>query len=195
MVFLLVAFAALAEQNEAVKPVSAPNPLAWNTITNHYTAKPGDISAHVSFFATNVSTAEVVVDSLKPACGCTVPKMPSTPWRLQPGESGRIDLVVDLRDSVGIVQKGVDVLSTNAALTLLIEIAVPPPGTNALSREVAARMWNQEVARTDRQAVFKLECVKCHLVPAFGKSGERLYNVACGICHDSPQRGQPSCRT
>ena len=61
-------------------------------------------------------------------------------------------------------------------------------GTNALKPEVAERLWNQEVARTDRQAVFKQDCVKCHLVPAFGKSGEPLYQVACGICHDSPQR-------
>jgi hypothetical protein len=43
-------------------------------------------------------------------------------------------------------------------------------------------------ATTDRQAVFKGDCTKCHVTPAIGKSGRELYDAACGICHDSPHR-------
>jgi len=163
-------------------------PLIWNTVTNKATAKPGAISAHLFFDATNVSTQEVVIDGVKTSCGCTSAKMPSEPWRLAPGQSGRMEITVDLRGKSGTLLKGVSVQSATAAKDLLIEVTIPPGGTNTLSPEMANRLWNQEMAAADRQAVFKGDCVKCHLEPAFGKNGAALYRVACGICHDSPHR-------
>ena len=51
-----------------------------------------------------------------------------------------------------------------------------------------ARLWGQQLASVDHQAVFKKDCVKCHLVPAFGKTGEQLFHTSCGICHESVHR-------
>jgi hypothetical protein len=168
---------------------AAPSePLVWNTITNKATAKPGAISAHLFFTATNVSTQDVVIQGVKTSCGCTSAKMPGEPWRLAPGESGRMEITVDLRSKTGKLLKGVFIQSTTAPKDLFIEVTIPPDGTNTLSPEMANRLWNQEMATADRQAVFKGDCVTCHLQPAFGKNGAALYRVACGICHDSPHR-------
>jgi cytochrome c553 len=60
--------------------------------------------------------------------------------------------------------------------------------TNGVSAEMANRLWNREMAGADRQAVFKKDCVKCHLQPAFGKTGAPLYQAACAICHEAPHR-------
>jgi hypothetical protein len=187
MLLILFGLAGLGRTAKAEESRSA-EPLVWNVITNEYTAKPGDISAHLSFIATNVSREEVIIDGVKTSCGCTSAKLPSDPWRLAPKESGRMEITVDLRGKTGTLLKSVNVFSTNAAKQLMIQVTIPPGGTNTLSPEMANRMWNQEIAAADRQAVFKGDCVKCHLEPAFGKSGAALYKVACGICHDSPQR-------
>jgi len=45
-----------------------------------------------------------------------------------------------------------------------------------------------QLALTDRQAVFKGDCAKCHVEPAVGKTGVGLYQAACAICHDSQNR-------
>jgi mono/diheme cytochrome c family protein len=45
-----------------------------------------------------------------------------------------------------------------------------------------------QMAKIDRQAVFKGDCASCHATPAIGKSGKELYDSACGICHESANR-------
>jgi cytochrome c553 len=186
--WILLGFLGLAGLGASANAAVPTGPLVWNVLTNEYTAKPGDISAHLFFMATNISTEEVNIDGVKTSCGCTSAKLPSDPWRLAPKESGRMDITVDLRGKSGTLFKSVTVQSTNAAKELLIKVTIPPGGTNTLSSEMANRLWNQEMSAADHQAVFKGDCVKCHLEPAFGKSGAALYKVACGICHDSPHR-------
>src|ERR1700686_3726817 len=99
----------------AAKAEVSAEPLVWNVITNEYTAKPGDISAHLFFLATNVSPEVVTIDGVKTSCGCTSAKLPSSPWHLAPKEGGRMEITVDLRGKTGTLFKSVDVLSTNAA--------------------------------------------------------------------------------
>jgi mono/diheme cytochrome c family protein len=57
-----------------------------------------------------------------------------------------------------------------------------------MSPEMANRLFGQQLGALDHQAVFKTDCAKCHLVPAFGKTGENLYRAACGICHEAKNR-------
>jgi len=52
------------------------------------------------------------------------------------------------------------------------------------------RTNNQKMALADRQAVFKGDCIRCHVTTAkdFGghdKMGQDLYAAACGICHEA----------
>jgi cytochrome c553 len=163
-------------------------PLAWDqpSQTNH--VQPNAVGAHFIFKVRNVSASTVVIDDVKPSCGCTVAKLPSKPWKLAPKESGQFDAVVDLRGKRGTLYKTIDVLSPTAPTILQLVIEIPE-ATNKLSKEMANRVWGQQLAATDRQAVFtKTECLMCHLRPAFGKSGGQLYQVTCGICHEAKHR-------
>ena len=60
------------------------------------------------------------------------------------------------------------------------------PATEAMRDPDRAR--NFEMAKVDRQAIFKGECAVCHVNPAEGKYGKALFNTACGICHEGERR-------
>ncbi len=52
------------------------------------------------------------------------------------------------------------------------------------------RTNNVSMAKADRQAVFKGDCVRCHVDPArdsagHDKMGQDLYTAVCGICHNA----------
>lgn len=158
-------------------------------MTQTYAAKAGEVSAKFTFNVRNPSSAQVVIDDVKTSCGCTVAQFPSKPWRIAPGETNHMDVLVDLRGKWGRLFKTVNVLfSTNATTQLNLLIDVPEQTTNGMSPEMANRIWGQQLAAMDHQAVFKKDCVQCHLVPAFGKTGENLFHTACGICHEAQHR-------
>lgn len=74
------------------------------------TINEGDKVEHVYKF-TNTGTADLVVTSAKPSCGCTVPSYTQTP--VKPGESGEIKAVFDSNGKTGQQQKSITV-SSNA---------------------------------------------------------------------------------
>jgi cytochrome c5 len=163
-------------------------PLAWDQPSQTNRVQPNDVGTHFIFKVRNVSASTVIIDDVKPSCGCTVAKLPSKPWKLAPKESGQFDAVVDLRNKRGTLYKTIAVLSPTAPTILQLVIEIPET-TNKLSKEMANRVWGQQLAATDRQAVFtQKECLMCHLRPAFGKSGEKLYQATCGICHEAKRR-------
>ena len=183
--FLTFVCAALAASAAAAAP---GEPLAWEAPSQFYSAKPGEVSALFTFKVSNVSTSEVVIDDLKTSCGCTVAQFPTKPWRIAPGAQDKAEVLVDLRGKYGKLFKEIGVLSSNSPKLLTVLVDIPDPGTNALSSEEANRIWGRELAGIDHQAVFKKDCVKCHLEPVFGKFGEPLFHTACGICHEATHR-------
>ena len=184
---LVACFAATFVSN--LRAASAPGePLVWDPPSQSYTVKPGEISAHFTFKVANVSDATVTIDDVKTSCGCTVAQLPMKPWHLKPKETNKMEVLVDVRGKTGVLFKQINVLSTNAPKLLTVLITIPPEATNGMSWETASRLWGQQLAATDHQAVFKNECVKCHLEPAFGKMGQPLYQAACGICHEAAHR-------
>lgn len=184
---LFVCFITFAGINRsfAVTPDEA---LVWESPNQNYTVKPGEVTAHFTFKVSNVSSSEAVIDDVKPSCGCTLAKMPGKPWHIAPKESSKMEVLVDLRGKKGVLFKEIGVVSSNSPKLLTIMVNIPESSTNGMTPEQINRIWGRELAATDRQAVFKTECVKCHLVPAFGKSGQALYQVACGICHEAKHR-------
>ncbi|MEI9961295.1 MAG: c-type cytochrome [Limisphaerales bacterium] len=52
----------------------------------------------------------------------------------------------------------------------------------------ADRAHAVEMAKVDRQAVFKGDCASCHVKPGNGKYGKALYDAVCGICHETEHR-------
>jgi mono/diheme cytochrome c family protein len=69
--------------------------------------------------------------------------------------------------------------------TLDVVATILPPVVDATMGE---RERNQQLAKSDRQAVFKGDCAKCHAEPAKGKMGQDLYVAACAICHEATPR-------
>jgi mono/diheme cytochrome c family protein len=191
LAFLVPAISSFLAETPAI---AAPMALVWDSPSQYYTATNGQVGARFTFKVKNVSASEYVIDSVKTSCECTTTGVPGKPWHLAPGETNKLEAIVDLRDhmrgvtSSDIVLKEIYVISTNATNTLSITITIPPGLTNTMTSREADRLWGQQLSAVDRQAPFKNQCVSCHLVPAFGKTGENLYHTTCGICHEAKYR-------
>ena len=159
--------------------------LKWDATEKEIHAKEGDLDLEFSFAVTNVSAGDVTINWVRPSCGCTVAKLPPTPWTLKPNEGGLIELKLDLRGKFGILSKYVSVDTSHGQKLLMIKAHIPhtvaQPGMDS-------RAKNMQLAMADRQVVFRGDCAKCHAEPAAGKMGEQLYTAACAICHDAPHR-------
>jgi len=163
--------------------------IAWDAVSKEYTAKVGEVAANFSFGLTNMAKTNVVINYVRPSCGCTVAKLPPTPWTLRPAESGIIELTVDLRGKFGTLSKYVNVDTSAGQKVLNLKITVPAGSIVAATNVPGMdRSKNIQMAMVDRQAVFRGDCAHCHVTPTIGKTGEALYVSACGICHDAPHR-------
>jgi Protein of unknown function (DUF1573) len=203
---LLLRFAAHAQTNVTVLPPGSDrqHALIFDEPSQNFTAKPNDAAARFIFKFKNTSTNEFVINDIKTSCDCTLAAMPQRPWRLAPGETNSIGAVVDLRDhmkgvtSSDVLFKQIFILSGAATDMVTIMITIPAGLTNTLPPHDLDRLWWQQLGLMDHQELFKInQCAQCHLVPAFGKNGENLYHVACGICHDASPRAPmvPDLRT
>ena len=204
-----------AEPVRAIAPAVLPTPelvpatvLAWDADVKNYDAKTNEPNAYFTFWVTNVSPANVSIQSVSTSCGCTVAELPSKPWILRPGENGPLKVTVDLRGRAGVVMKGVTVNSTAGTKALVVRATLPgatgpspmfpvpanpPPGATPLRVTNSApmteeRVHNLQVALGNRQAVFGGACARCHAEPARAKAGAELYAAVCGICHDATPR-------
>ncbi len=185
---LAVLFIAALARGQALA-AATNEPLFWESPSQFFTAKPGDITARFTYKVVNVSTSEVVIDDVKPSCGCTTAELPSKPWHLAPHETNKMEVLVDLRGKEGKLLKTIAVKSATAPKELTILVDIPPEASTArMPADVANRLFGQQLGALDHQAVFKKDCVQCHLVPAFGKTGEDLYHAACGVCHEAKHR-------
>ncbi len=153
-----------------------PEALKWDSVIKEYTAKSGEESAHMSFSFTNVSAKDVVINWVRTSCGCTLAKLPPTPWTNAPGATGEINITMDLRGKVGTLSKMVTVDTSHGPKFLTVKANIPTAVAG-----MDSRTRNMELAKVDRQIVFKNDCATCHSEPAKGKHGEALYAAACAI--------------
>jgi cytochrome c2 len=173
-----------SDQHVVILPPREETALTFDATTKAYAAKPGEESCTFHFSVKNTSEKEVVINQVRTSCGCTIAKLPSQPWHIAPGEGGEITLVMDLRGKTGTIIKTatIDMPTSFKELTIVVTVpeisALPNPN----------RTINQQIAKLDRQAIFKNECADCHAAPTRGQMGPALYTVACAICHDSKHR-------
>jgi mono/diheme cytochrome c family protein len=102
---------------------------------------------------------------------------------------------MDVRGKYGLVTKTVTLNTSHGPQYLVVSARVPDPvlnNPNAAGNAMSAqqRQMNLELAKNDRQLVFKGGCATCHAEPARGKMGAELFAAACGVCHDAPHRAQ-----
>lgn len=181
--------AAPPPQPVVVPPAYRPMPpgvLAWDRETAETTVPAGTPTAETAFLLTNVFGGPVTISQVGTSCGCTVPKLPPMPWTLQPGETGTIDVTMNLAGKMGTVIKTMTVNTDQGFKTLYVKTTIATPAAGPMGE--ADRMKNLQIAMVNRQAVFQGDCVTCHVTPARGKLGGDLYDAACGICHDAEHR-------
>jgi mono/diheme cytochrome c family protein len=149
----------------------------------------GTPEAKFSFNITNISTGPVTINYVQTSCGCTVAQLPSTPWILTPNEHGQISATMQLAGTPagGTKIKTLTINSDKGTKALYVKatvLAEPAPMTEM------DRTNNAKMAAADRQAVFKGDCIRCHVTPAkdaggHDKMGQDLYTAVCGICHNA----------
>ena len=149
-------------------------------------------------FVTNFSTATsittnnvtkpvpVAILDVHPSCGCTTAQLPPLPWIIAPGTNGQFGLTVNLAGRTGMQIKTVNVKTDKGFKQLILKITILPPVVPTQS--AADRTRALEMAKADRQAVFRGDCATCHVKPGAGKYGKPLYDAVCAICHESKTR-------
>jgi mono/diheme cytochrome c family protein len=179
-----------------VVPPAAPAPqpaietfLAFDAEQKDVTVTNGTTEAHFTFNLTNISSGDVIINFVQTSCGCTVAKLPSTPWKLASKESGEISATMQLAGTPagGSKIKTLTVSSDkgNKSLYVKATIQAAPPSATEMDRGN-----NMKMALADRQAVFKGDCAKCHVdttrdSAGHDKTGKELFAAACGICHQA----------
>lgn len=170
-------------------PVTALGPmtnLLFDAEVKEHKMAAGVFEHDFTFSFTNASGTNVVIQSVRTSCGCTVARMPAMPWTNAPGASGTFGIHMDLRGKSGSITKSVFIMTDQGNKTVYVRgIVADAPAMNDGDRE-----RNLMIAKANRQAVFKGECASCHATPAFGKTGSQLYEAACGICHEGAHRNE-----
>ncbi|HEY2083567.1 MAG TPA: DUF1573 domain-containing protein [Verrucomicrobiae bacterium] len=99
----------------------APNILAWDAVSKEYHAKPGELKAPFTFNLTNVSTGPVTIYDTSTTCDCTVASLPSKPWTLASGASGKIEATIDLSKKTGVVTNAIIVFTSQGNRRLKVK--------------------------------------------------------------------------
>lgn len=173
------------DMTHAGEPIPA-GVLAWDNLLQAVDAAADQAEAHFTFNFTNVSSEKIVIISVHPSCGCTTAQLPTLPWIVEAGTNGQIGVTVNLAGKTGTVFKTVNIVTDKGNLNLSVRTTILPPVVRLMTD--ADRAHALAAAKVDRQAVFKGDCVTCHVNPGVGKYGKALYDVSCGICHDGEHR-------
>jgi cytochrome c5 len=160
--------------------------LQWDATMKTTNVPDGSASAHFVFNFTNVSGGNVVILDVKPSCGCTTAQLPPRPWLLPPGTNSQIGVTVNLAGKYGTVIKTVKVGTDQGSLQLIVQITIIPQSLKPPTD--AERVRQMQMAKADRQAVFRNDCAVCHEKPGQYKYGQALYDADCGICHNAQNR-------
>jgi mono/diheme cytochrome c family protein len=164
----------------------ATNTLVWDSTSKETNATADAGNAHFVFSFTNVSAGNVVILNVRTSCGCTTAQLPPLPWIIPAGTNGQIGAIVNFAGKSGTLLKTMTVTSDKGFQTLMLKITILPPVVPTQSEADRARAL--EMAKADRQTVFRGDCAACHVKPGEGKYGKPLYDAVCAICHESKTR-------
>ncbi|MGA2854050.1 MAG: c-type cytochrome [Verrucomicrobiota bacterium] len=155
--------------------------LAANVSTTADLATSTNITA-----ITNFTPVSVTILDVHASCGCTQPELPPRPWTIPASGNGEFSATVNLEGKSGTMVKSVTVVTDKGSKTLYFKITILPPVVPNLTDAERAR--GVEIAKADRQAVFKADCATCHAKSTEGKYGQKVYDAVCAICHEAEHR-------
>ena len=162
--------------------------IAFDAERKEVSVPNGTPQAQFTFNLTNISAEVVTITTVSTSCGCTVAKLPESPWKIAPGSNGQISATMNLAGKSGISIKTLTVNSDKGPKLLYVQATILPADATALPISPMDREANQKLAIADRQGVFKADCATCHVTPTKGLFGQPLYAKACGICHEAEHR-------
>ncbi len=163
--------------------------LTWDSLAKLHQSTPDEMDVGFEFHFKNETDKEVRITRALTSCGCTVAKLPSTPWIIKPDQNGSIPITMDMRGKSGIIIKDTTVLTNLGNITLTTKVLIATTNSPAgRTRSPEERAANLKLATMNRQAIFQGKCAECHVVPTIGKRGKQLYSTACGICHEAKNR-------
>lgn len=158
------------------------DPLTFDARHKNASAFFGQSDVVVKFAVTNLSTRPVIISDVALSCGCSVASIPTKPWTIEPGGHGYVIVTTDVQGKRGSLLKTATLLTSSGTRVLTYQVDIIEPATPE------ERAQNQKSAKADRQAVFRGDCVRCHVEPTRGKFGHELFVAACGICHEAEHR-------
>ena len=174
-------------QGNPTNQVSINTILKWDSESKEVTVTNGTPETHFLFHLTNVWTGDIILSNVHASCGCTTAKLPPLPWRIAPGTNGEISVTMNLAGKLGAVPKSITILSDAGVKMIFVKTTILPPPA-PVQMTAGEREGNQKLAQTDRQAVFKGDCARCHSNPDKNKMGQPLYVSVCGVCHEAEHR-------
>jgi hypothetical protein len=160
--------------------------LAWDATMKTTNVPAGTDEAWFTFYFTNVARQAVTIIDVQASCSCTAAQLPPLPWILPPGTNAQIGVTVDLSGKYGTIVKSVRIGTDHGSRDLIVQINIQEPVITQPSD--ADRMRQMQVAKIDRQAVFKNDCANCHEKPGEDKYGKALFDTDCAICHEAAHR-------
>ncbi len=129
------------------------------------------------FTLTNTGTEPLKIHEATSSCGCTVPDLKQQ--ELKPGESTKLDIIVDTTMKQGNVTKTVEVSSND-------------PEAPVVSLPIKMNIANRHEGLTDdgRVKIFTDEkCNSCHVLRGVGLGGKDLFEADCAMCHGEDAKG------
>lgn len=159
---------------------------AWDSLMKSVDASADQPKANFVFNFTNITAEKIAIINVHPSCGCTTAQLPSLPWIIPPGGSGRLPISVNLAGKMGTVFKTVTFTTEKGSKQLLLRINILPPVLPTLTPAERAR--GVQMAKVDRQAIFKGDCAQCHVNHGNGRYGKDLYDNVCAVCHEAEHR-------
>ncbi|HQX51444.1 MAG TPA: DUF1573 domain-containing protein [Planctomycetaceae bacterium] len=174
----------------------SPVVISWDFLKQSQVVTEAQSSVLFHFQLTNVSQAAVAVESVTTSCGCTTIDSETLPYSLAGGETETIHVSMNVAGKRGTVTKSVFVRTSCGNTTLLVTAELMPSDKESSDDEntiqgpmsFGSREQNMELAKLDRQAVFKGSCAACHARYAEEQFGYYLYLGACAVCHDAEHR-------
>jgi beta-lactamase regulating signal transducer with metallopeptidase domain len=118
-----------ANQPASVAAPSSPldGVLAFDKELKEATVNAGEAEAKFKFNLTNVSSFAVTITNILTSCGCTIAKMPASPWLLAPGAAGEIPVTMNIAGKSGVLTKTVSVNSDKGTKVLTVKATIRSP--------------------------------------------------------------------
>jgi type II secretory pathway component GspD/PulD (secretin) len=154
-----------ATQPSAVATTISPldGVLAFDKELKEATVNSGEAEAKFKFSLTNVSSFDVTITNILTSCGCTIAKMPTSPWLLAHGATGEIPVTMNVAGKSGVLTKTVSVNSDKGTKVLTVKATIRPAeetgssDTQQASRVIGGSVRDQSNARVDTLVLRKFK--------------------------------------